>query len=227
MGLWNKKPAEGDGTQTKSEADLLVEKLGPVIEAVVKPIRDQVETISTKWNAMEEEAKRGLNEEQQRTAREAEGNLTPEEKQALETKKAFVLNVLTNARVTEEDVIREVRDQWPSLVPRFREVINGIPFDEKSKPNYADRCRNAVTLVIGQEARKGGLKQDSNTGKFFLEDAAASTGGDDSPFSDPDLTWIDPRNPDRAPMSASEQLRKLRIDPKQFADWVKQQGGLA
>jgi hypothetical protein len=227
MGLWNKKPAEGDGTQTKSEADLLVEKLGPVIEAVVKPIRDQVETISTKWNAMEEEAKRGLNEEQQRNAREAEGNLTPEEKQALETKKAFVLNVLTNARVTEEDVIREVRDQWPSLVPRFREVINGIPFDEKSKANYADRCRNAVTLVIGQEARKGGLKQDSNTGKFFLEDAAASTGGDDSPFSDPDLTWIDPRNPDRAPMSASEQLRKLRIDPKQFAEWVKQQGGLA
>ena len=60
MGLWNKKTEEP--TQTKSEADLLIEKLGPVIGAAIeeklKPVSEKVETLFGKWNKLEEDATR-------------------------------------------------------------------------------------------------------------------------------------------------------------------------
>jgi hypothetical protein len=217
-----------DGTdQSKAEADLLVEALGAKIEEKFSKKFEAVDTLLGKWNKMEEEATNSLNEEKNRNARAAEENLTPEEKLANENKRLLMVSLLTNARITESEVVDEVKSQWPGLVPRIREVLSTIPMDDKVKADYAQRCRNAVKLVIGDEAIKGGLRQNSDTKKFFLiDETAGSTGGDDSPLGDPDLTWIDPRNPNRAPMTAAEQLRKLHIDPKEFAEFVKRQGGL-
>jgi hypothetical protein len=222
------KKKDGENDQSKAEADLLVEALGAKIEEKFSKKFEAVDTLLGKWNKMEEEAAASLNEEKNRNARAAEENLTPEEKLANENKRLLMVSLLTNARITESEVVDEVKAQWPGLVPRIKEVMASIPMDDKVKPDYGQRCRNAVKLVIGDEAIKGGLRQNSDTKKFFLiDDAAGSTGGDESPFSDPDLTWVDPRNPNRAPMTAAEQLRKLRIDPKEFAEFVKRQGGLA
>lgn len=230
MGLWSKKAADGtnDGTQSKTEADLLVERLGATIDEKLKPMRDEFTALKTDWDSLKADATRATNEDATRAAREAEGNLTPEEKMANENKRLLMVSLLTNARITELQVVDEVKGQWPGLVPKIKDLLETIPMDDKVKADYGQRCRNAVKLVIGDEAIKGGLRQNSDTKKFFLiDDAAASSGGDDSPFSDPDLTWVDPRNPNKAPMTAAEQLRKLHIDPKEFAEFVNRQGGLA
>jgi hypothetical protein len=228
MGLWTKKDDKtNDGTQTKSEADLLVERLGATIDEKLKPIREEFGALKTDWDSIKAEATRGADDEAARARKAADDNLTPEEKLQNENKRLLMVSLLTNARITESEVVDEVKAQWPGLVPRIKEVLASIPMDDKVKADYAQRCRNAVKLVIGDEAIKGGLRQNSDTKKFFLiDDAAGSTGGDDSPLGDPDLTWIDPRNPNRAPMTAAEQLKKLHIDPKEFAEFVKKQGGL-
>jgi hypothetical protein len=223
MGLWNKKPADGtNDSQTKSEADLLVERLGTAIEEKFKTKFEAVDTLLGKWNKMEEEATASLNEEKNRNARAAEDNLTPEEKLQNENKRLLMVSLLTNARITESEVVDEVKAQWPGLVPRIKEVLATIPMDDKVKGDYPQRCRNAVSLVIGQEAIKGGLRQDNNTKKFFLEDAAANTGGEDSPFADPDLTWVDERT--GKSLTATEQIKKLGLDPAKFAKWMKETG---
>lgn len=223
MGLWNKKPAD-DGSQSKTEADLLVEKLGAAIDAKLAPLSETVTALKTEWDGIKAEATRSSNDESEAARRAAENNLTPEEKLANENKRLLMVSLLTNARITESEVLREVEGQWPGLLPRIREVFASIPMDDKVKADYAQRCRNAVKLVVGDEAMKGGLRQNSETKKFFLEDAAASTGGDESPFNDPSLTWMDERS--GKTLTASEQLAKLRIDPKEFAEFVKRQGGL-
>jgi hypothetical protein len=225
MGLFSKKQDEkqNDG-QSKSEADALVEKLGASIEEKFGKKFEAVDTLLAKWNKMEQEAAESLNDEARRSAKAAEESLTPEEKLANENKKLFLLQVLTNARITEQECIDEVKGQWPGLVPRIREVLATIPMDDKAKGDYPQRCRNAVKLVVGDEAIKNGLRQDRNSGKFMIEDSVAKTGGEESPLNDSDLTWIDPRNPDRPPMTATQQLAKLKIDPKEFADWAKKQG---
>ena len=225
MGLWNKKPPEGDGPQSKTEADLLVERLGATIDEKLKPLRDEFTTLKTDWDSIKAEATRGADDEAARARKAADDTLTPEEKLANENKRLLMVSLLTNARITESEVVDEVKAQWPGLVPRIKEVLSTVPMDDKVKADYAQRCRNAVKLVIGDEAIKGGLRQNSETKKFFLEDAAANTGGEDSPFNDPDLTWVDERS--GKTLTASQQLEKLRIDPKEFAEFVKRQGGLA
>jgi hypothetical protein len=214
-----KEEKQSDGTQSKSDADLLIEKLGASIDERLKPLSEKVNAISDKWEKMEVEANRSLNEEANRNARTAEENLTPEEKLAADSKRSLMIAVLTNARITEQECVDEVKDQWPGVVPRIRDLLATIPIEDKTKGDYPQRCRNAVKLVIGDEAMKNGLRQNPTSGKFFIEDAAAKTGGKDSPLNDSDLGWTNP-NTGRVE-TASETLAKLRIDPEKFVDSMK------
>lgn len=184
-------------------------------------MREEFTALKTDWDSIKAEAARSSNDEADRARRAAEDNQTPEEKLATENKRLLMVSLLTNARITESEVVDEVKSQWPGLVPKIKDLLATIPMDDKVKADYGQRCRNAVKLVIGDEAIKGGLRHNSDTKKFFLEDAAASTGGEDSPFNDPDLTWVDERS--GKTLTATEQLAKLHIDPKQFADFLKRQ----
>jgi hypothetical protein len=222
MGLWNRKAEEkpNDG-QSKSEADQLIERLGATIDEKLSPLRTQVETITNKWNAMEDEAKRGLNEEANRSRAAAEENLTTEEKLQGENRRLLMATLLTNARITETECVDEVKGAWPQLLPRIREVLGTIPMEDKVKPDYAQRCRNAVKLIVGDEAIKGGLRQDRNTGKFLIEDSASKTSGPESPLNDPELTWTDERSGQT--LTAAQQLAKLHIKPEDFEKFMKGQ----
>jgi hypothetical protein len=223
MGLWTKKPAEGQGDQSKSEADALVERLGATLEEKFGKKFEAVDTLLSKWNKMEEEANRSLTEEQQRAARENEESLTPEQKLSNENKKLLALQILTNARITESECLDEVKTQWPHLVPRIKEILASIPFDDKAKADYPQRCRNAVKLVVGDEAIKSGLRYNKDNSKFMIEDGVERNEGDDSPLLTGDYDWQDPKNPKHT-LTGMQQLQKLGIDPKKFEAFMQKNG---
>lgn len=214
------KPEEKkDEGQSKAEADALIERIGTSLEERFKPKFEAVDTLLTKWNKMEEEATRTVTEETRRTEEES---LTPEQKAANREKALFLMTVQANARITESECIAEVSGRWPQLIPELKDTFAKIPVERKTAADYPGQCRNVVNLLVGREAQKNGLRYDSNNSKFFLEDASAKTGGSDSPFSDPDLTWTDERT--GKTLTASQQLEKLRIDPEKFAKFLKQGG---
>jgi hypothetical protein len=226
MGFFQKKNTEGTA-QSKSEADELVERLGATfaekIEAAVKPIRDKVEGIATEWGALKDDATRSTEEERRRAAAAADADLTDEEKRAKRDQALLMATVLTNARITEDQVLREVASKWSHLIPKIQECFGSIPVEDKAKADYPARCRNAVKLIIGDEAMKSGLSYDRNTGKFLIEDAAARTGGEESVLNDPGLTWTDERT--GKTLTATEQMRKLGItDEGKFTEYLKTQG---
>jgi hypothetical protein len=220
MARWNpfkkEEPVADDKNQSKSEADLLVEKLGPMIEAAVKPIRDEFTNFKhTLLSSVEEEDRKT----REAAARTAEGELTDAEKLANQNKALFAQNVLTNARITENEVASSIEREYPHLLPEFRQMCVNTSIETKANVNYRSMCENAINQMVGRDARKNGLRYDRNSSKFMIEDATAKTGGADSPLADPDLTWTDPHT--GKTLTAGEQLAKLNIDPKSFADSMK------
>lgn len=219
MGLWNKKPEEKKGgDQTKSEADLLVERLGATIDEKLKPISEKVEAVSA-WQTKLEEQFQDPPPDPNKNADGSE--ITPEQKSEKHNATLLAMAVQTNARVTENECIAAIQGTWPQLVAEARELFVKTPWQRKAQADYPEYCNNIVDMLVGRAAKKGGLRYEKNSDKFLIEDSAAGTVGEDSPLNDPDLTWVDPRNPNRPPMTASEQLAKLRIDPKEFAESMK------
>jgi hypothetical protein len=207
---------DDDSKQTKTEAESLVEKLGPVFAEVLKPLADNVKILSDKFTALESEASRSAEEEASRARAAANAEKSPEERSSEELRNTRLAVALTNARITEEGIMRSVAQQWPHLVPKIQMCINNIPTNEKVAPDYPRRCQNAVTLIVGEEAINGGLRYDARHSKYFLEDTSSSGGGGAvDPLNSPDLTWQDPNNPNKV-LTGRQQLSKLKIDPEDF-----------
>lgn len=223
MGLWNKKQEEKKGDdQSKSEVDTLVEALSAKFEETLKPIREKVETVAN-WQAKIEEQ---FKEPPPDPNKKPDGTeLTEAERLDRDNKANFALNVMNSARFTENDCISAIQDQWPQIVAEARQIFATTPWQKKTERTYPDYCQNVVDMLVGREAKKGGLRYSKKESKFFIEDAAPGTGGNDSPYNNPDLTWTDPRNPNKT-LTASQQLAKLGIDPEKFAEWAKQTGEL-
>jgi hypothetical protein len=219
---WLKRPEEKkDEGQSKAEADALIDRLGTSLEERFAKKFESVDKLLSKWETAEAEATKQVNDE---AAKAAEANATPEEKAATKERALFLLNVQTNARLTEAECIAEAAGRWPQIIPELKKVFASIQVERKAAADYPGQCRNVVSMLVGREAEKAGGRFDTNSNKFFLEDSVARTGGDDSPFNDPELTWVDDRNPNKPPLTASDQLAKLRIDPETFAKFVKQGG---
>lgn len=205
-----------DKSQSKSEADLLVEKLGPMIEAAVKPIREEFTNFKqTLLASVEEEDAKA----KAAAAKAAEGELTDDQKRDKREEAIFAQNVLTNARITENEVASSIEREYPHLLKEFRDMCANTDWRTKALPSYPQMCQNAINQMVGRDARKGGLRYDRNSSKFMIEDATAKTGGEDSPLRDESLTWTDPHT--GKTLTAGEQLAKLGIDPKKFAENMK------
>lgn len=216
MGLWTKKPAEATGEQSKSEVDSLIEKFSAAIDEKLKPLSDGFTSLKSEWDGMKAEAAK---EPATDPTKDSEGNeLTDTQKAERDRQALFALTVTTNARITENDVVTRMQQSWPQLVGKAQEAFQKTPWQRKAQSDYAEYCQNVVSMLVGQEALKAGAR--SNNGKFLIEDAAAKTGGEDSRFNNPDLTWHD-ENTGKT-LTASEQLAKLHIDPKKFDEFMKQ-----
>jgi hypothetical protein len=210
---WNpfaKKDDEKKDDQSKSEVDLLVEKLGASFEERLKPLREGFETLKTEWDGIKAAATK------EDPPPNNDADLTEEQKLKKNQDGLFALNVATNARLTESEVISEISANWAHLIPEIRTILAATPLQRKAQADYAIYCRNVKDMIVGQAAQKAGLRYDNKGGRFFLEDAAAKTGGADSPLSDPDLSWTDPNT--GKTITGSETLARLGIKPEEFVE---------
>jgi hypothetical protein len=214
------KTGTADDQQSKSEADLLVEKLGASIDERLKPLTEKVEGIASWQSKIEEQFKAETAPDPNKNSDGTE--LTAEQKAERDKNALFALTVQANARITETEVLNAIQNKWPQFVAEARGIFAKTNWQRKTQADYPDYCNNVVDMLIGREAKKGGLGYDSNTSRFFVEDSAASTGGEDSPLNNAELTWTDERT--GRTLTASEQLARLKIDPKKFTEWMKQTG---
>ncbi len=216
MAPWGNKEKKPEGDQSKSEVDTLVEALSAKFEETLKPIREKVESVAG-W---QEKIEKQFAEPPPDPNKKPDGTeLTEAERLERDNKANFAMNVINNARFIENDCISAEQAQWPQIVAEARTIFQQTPWQKKTEANYSQYCQNVVDMLVGRAAKKQGLRADKS-GKFFIEDASGSTGGKDSPFNDPNLTWTDPRNPSKT-LTASQQLAKLKIDPEEFAEFMK------
>ncbi len=204
------KSDDKNDDQSKAEADALIERFAAVIDEKIKPFGETVTSLKTKWDSIEEEARKAGEPPPVK-----EEDLTAEQKQANRERALFGMTVQANARITEAECIEALSGQWSHLIPDFKKMAASTSIDVKARPDYANICNNAIDTLIGKAARSGGVRSDAS-GKFYIEDAASKTGGEDSPLHDIP-TW---QGDDRTE-SASDTLAKLKIDPKKFSEDLK------
>jgi hypothetical protein len=208
--------------QSKAEMDALLEGFSAKVEEKIAPLRTTVENLQTKWNVIEAEAtKPPVVDNRPKNPDGTPRDLTDDEKRNNATLAGVQLSVQTNARLTEREVIDELQDDWKHLIPEIRGIFASTPIEQKARTDYAQYCRNCVDLVIAREARKSGLRRNSETGAFFIESKGTSESREDSVLSDPSLAWRQETPNGVRVMSAQEQLEKLGIDPAKFAESVK------
>lgn len=225
----NKQGASED--DQKKELDAFIDRIGTSFEAKLedklKPIREEVIAVKTKWEALEKAAGNGEGGDggdggnDGGAASGGDQNLTDEQKRELNDRKMLALTIATNARITEGEILGEVVGQGlGEFVAKIKEYFQNTPIARKGQADYATYCRNIVDMIVGREARSGGLRFDGQNKKFFLEDAGGKGGdGTQYDFLAGDMAWVDPRS--GKVVSASEQLKKLGIKPEEFAESVK------
>jgi hypothetical protein len=228
MGWFDKHKQVSDGKtpeeQSKAEVDALVERLGASIDERLKPLREEITGLKTDWESIKAEAaKPPAGDGQPKNADGTPREPTEEEKARNTSQATIALAVATNARLTEREVLDELPADWSHLTPDIRALFANTPIQRKAQPDYVDYCRNCADLVIAKAARKAGLRYDQGNKSFFLEDkSAVSTSGEESPLSDPALTWNQTK-PDGGVKrwSPAEQLAALGIKPEEFAESIK------
>jgi hypothetical protein len=201
-------PPEKKDEQGKAEVDALVDRLNQSFTEQVKPILAKVEALETKWNAIETAASDEVKNKNEET-------LTDEQKAARDKHALLALNINTNARLTESEVLGELSHKWGEFIPEIRKRLSTVSLDRKAQPNYAEVVRSVANLVIGEAAVAKGLNFDGQRKEFFLEDAAGKSGETGYDFLASDLNWTDPRS--GKTMTPREQLSKLGITPEEFA----------
>jgi hypothetical protein len=219
LAVWNpfkKKDGEEvtkDGEQTKSEVDQLVEKLGVSFEERIKPLQEGFTALKAEWDGIKAAAEK---ETPPNNNGGGGDELTDEQKAIRDRQALLVLSVQTNARITESEVLSGISQKWAKFIPGIKKYFAETPVARKSQADYAEYCNNIVKMVIGDAALKSGLGFNQKGDRFFLEDAASKSGGDDSPLNDSDLSWTDPTT--GKTLSATDQLARLGIDPEKFVE---------
>ena len=207
-----------DGAQNQADIDALVEKLGATFDARMKPLSDKIEGIEQKWNALETAATRA-SEPPLEKKEPADPAVEPERWKAENLGPLAAQTILTNARLTEREIIDEISANWSHLIPKIREYFANTQIQRKAQADYAEYCRNIVDMVIGKAAKEAGLRFDGQNKKFFLEDASTKgTNGEPSIFDGQDLNYT---TKDGKIITPAEQLARLGIDPKEFAENAK------
>ena len=223
MSLWNKKNETtnaADAEQSKKEMDALLDAFSAKVDEKLKPLSETVTTLKGKFDAIENAAS-AENAEAERRAAEAENaERTPEEKTQEALKASLALAVQTNARITENECILSVQNQFPDLVTELRQLFANTSVDIKANPKYGQMCQNAVDQLVGREARKGGLRYNKESKTFLIEDGASGGTGDGSPLISGDFDWTNPMNPNQK-LTGLQQLAKIGLTAKDYEEMQK------
>jgi hypothetical protein len=221
MALWKKQEEKKSDEQGKSEADLLIEKLGALVDEKIKPLNDGFTALKTDWESIKAEASKEPPSDPNKNPDGTE--VTAEQRQANREQALFALTVTTNARITEEECIRSIADRWPQLVSEARETFAKTNWQKKAENGYPQYCKNVIHMLVGREAEKNGLRYDRGSSKFLIEDGVTHDTEDGNPLMSGEYDWTDPRNPSRH-LTATQQLNKLGINPKEFDEFLKKSG---
>lgn len=206
----NKTPPENKD-QSKSEADLLIEKLGLTIEAKLKPLSDKVSAIDQWRTDLTTQAEKKTPPEKKdgdppKRVTLEEASMSPEAEQLWKEQNLLPGAIQTtqlNARLTERECLDSLGPEFDFLKPDIRKIFDEqTPIQRKAGTDYPAYCSNVVKMVIGDAALKAGLKADGKSRRFFLEDGSSKNDGKTEGFD----------------ASEAETLRRLKIDPKEFAD---------
>jgi hypothetical protein len=211
MSKWFSKDPDEKKEQPPDDQSKLLDAFAAKFEEVVKPLRESVTALQTEWNAIKEEA--GKTTE---TSTTSTTELSAEEKQNQNNRALLEMNIQTRAMIIERDCLNALSGDWAHLKPQLTEMFAKTSSATKAMPNYGALCHDAVHMLIGREAAKGGLRRD-NSGRFFLEDANAKTGGEDSPLNQFEAWQSDDRTE-----TAGQTLSKLGIDPERFASDLRE-----
>jgi len=200
----------------EAEMNAFVERIGVSIDAKLKPLTEKVEAWDGRWKKLEEAAATP-------DEKPDEGGLSDEERRrrddAIEKQKLLALSIATNARITEAEILAEVRGKFPNFEDKVKEYFANTPLERKAQADYATYCRNVVSMVIGQAALSGGLTYDNANKTFFLEPGTGKTGEAAHDFLSADMTWTDPAS--GRTLTGRQQLERLGITPEDFAKSVK------
>jgi hypothetical protein len=204
-------PDEKKTDQSKSEADLLIEKIGISIEAKMKPIADKVDAIQSKWNALEEAAKKPPekkveNNEPAKRVTLADASMDDEAERQWKEQNilpAYVEMAKVKAEMIETRVLASLSADFDFLKPDIQKVFDETPIQRKAAADYGAYCANCVKMVLGDAALKAGLRSQVQGDKrrFFLEDGSSKQGTE---------TGLEAQDADFL-------KKKLGIDPAEFA----------
>jgi hypothetical protein len=199
-------PAAGTNDQSA-----LLDAFAAKIDERLKPLSEALTALQGEWNGIKEEASK-----QPETPPNTNVETTPEQRDANEKRALLLMNAQTNARLTERECLDSVPAHWEHLKPELRKVFAETNIQLKLQQNYPQYCQNAVDVLIGRAARAGGVRTDT-AGRFYIEESAAKTGGEESPLNE-FPTW---QSDDRTE-TASQTLRKLGINEEEFAKNLKE-----
>lgn len=212
MAKWFTREKEGESKPPSSDdqsalLDAFAAKMNETLETAIKPLRETVTNLQSDWESIKNEAEKSTPEHKE--------ELTDEQKRQQADRANFLFNMQTRAMLVENNLLNSLSADWSHLKPRLTEMFSKTAPEIKASPAYEQMCQNAVRQLVGEEALKGGLRRTSE-GRFFLEDAHAKTGGEDSPLNDFPVWQSDDRTE-----TASDTLTKLGINPEEFAKDLK------
>jgi hypothetical protein len=186
------------------------------------PLREKVDSVAA-WQAkIEKEAEAANAPDPNKNADGTE--LSETQRLQKENRALLQLTALTNARITENEIVASIERDWPEIVPEFKAACAKTSPDQKANPNYAQNCYAWIDAQIGRKAREKGLRYDKNNKAFIIEDGASGNDGDRSPLIGGDYDWEDPRKPGKR-LTGMQQLEKLGLTKKDFEE-MQQNGQL-
>jgi len=123
-----------------------------------------------------------------------------------------VETVNLRSRMIEREVLDEL-EGFSEFLPEIRKELASTNVQVKAMPNYEAYVRNVVDMVVGREARKGGLRRDKQ--RFVLEDGSSSsdnTGSSTQSQEDRDFLNFHVTTGKGKVVTRGEYLKRIGID---------------
>jgi len=157
------KPEEKAPPQAPSAEDLLAK-----MSELLSPLSQKLDSQSERLAALEE-------------ARKPAPPANPEIPSVLDNEDAAFRERLTplavetinlRSRMVEREVLDEL-EGFSEFLPEIKKELANTSVQVKAMPNYEAYVRNVVDMIVGREARKGGLRRDKQ--RFILEEGSSAS----------------------------------------------------